>query len=188
MVTAATKLKDACSLEGRKTNLDSVLKSRDITLPTKVHLVKGMVFPLIMYGYESWDHNEGWVPKNWCFWTVVLMKTLESPLDCKEIKPVHPKRNQLWIFIRRTEAEAETPVLWPPDAKSQLIRIVPDAEKDWRQEEKGTTEDKMVGWHLWLNGYEFEQISGDGEWQGSLTCCRPWGHTQSDMAEWLNNS
>ena len=102
------------------------------------------------------DNRESWVPKNWCFWTVVLEKTLESPLDCKEIKLVNPKENQSWIFIGRTDPEAETPVLWPHDAKNWLIGKVPDAGKDWRQEEKGTTEDQMVGWHHWLNGHEFE--------------------------------
>ena len=101
------------------------------------------------------DHKEGRALKNWCFWTVVLEKTLESPLDCEEIKPVNPKGNQFWIFIGRTDAEAEAPVLWLPDAKSQLISEDPDAEKDWRQEEKGTTEDKMIGWHHQLNGHEF---------------------------------
>ena len=102
------------------------------------------------------DHKEGWAPKNWCFWTVVLEKTLEHPLDCKEMKPVKPKENQSWIFIGRTDAEVETPILWPPDAKSRLIGKDLDAGKDWRQEEKGTTEDEMAGWHHWLNGHEFE--------------------------------
>ena len=106
------------------------------------------------------DHK-GWAPKNWCFWTVVLEKTLESPLDCKEIQPALPKGNQSWIFIGRTDAEAKAPILWPPDAKSQLIRKDPGAGKDWRQE-KGTTEDEMVGQHYWLNGHEFEQSPGDG--------------------------
>ena len=112
-----------CLLLGRKvmTNLDSILKSRDITLPTKVHLVKAMVFPVVMHGCESWDYKESWAPKNWCFWTVVLEKSLESPLDCKEIQPVHPKGNQSWIFIGRTDAEDETPILWPPDVKNWLI-------------------------------------------------------------------
>ena len=102
------------------------------------------------------DHKEGWVPKNWCFWTVVLEKTLESSLDYKEIKPVNPKGNQSWIFIGKPNAEAETLILWPPDAKSQLIRKDPEAGKDWRQEEKGMTEDEMAGWHHRLNGHEFE--------------------------------
>ena len=103
------------------------------------------------------NHKENWVPKNWCFWTVVLEKTLESPLDCKKIKPVHPKGNQSWIFIGKTDAEAEAPLLWPPDAKNWLTVKAPDARKDWRQEEKGRTEDKMVGRHHWLDGHEFEQ-------------------------------
>ena len=136
------------------TNLDSTLKSRNIIFPTKVRLVKAMVFPVVMYGCESWDCEESWVPKNWCFWTVVLEKTLESPLDCKEIQPVHPKGDQSWVFIGRTDAEAETPILWPPDEKNRLIWKDPDAGKDWRQEEKGTTEDEMAGWHHQLNGDE----------------------------------
>ena len=141
------------------------------------------------YGFSSshvwmWelDYKESWVKKNWCFWTVVLEKTLESPVDCS------PKGNQSWIFIKRTDAEAEAPILWPPEAKSQLIRKDPDAGKDWRQEEKGTREDKMVGWHHWLNGHEFEQGLGDGEGQGSLVCCSPLGHKESDMTEWLNSN
>ena len=134
------------------------------------------------------DHKESWALKNWCFWTVVLEKTLESPLDCKEIKPVHPKGNQSWIFIRRIDAETEAPIFWPPDAKSWLIRKDPDAGKDRRQQEKGTTEDEMIGWHHWLNAHEFEQPPGDGEGEGSLACCSPWGRRQSDMAEWLNKN
>ena len=135
------------------TNLDSILKSRDITLPTNIRLVKAMFFPVVMYGCEL-DCEESWVP-NWCFWTVVLEKTLESPLDCKEIQAVNPKGNQSWIFIGRTDIEAETPILWPPDVKSWLIWKDPDAGKDWRWEEKGTTEDEMVGWHHWPNRHEF---------------------------------
>ena len=123
------------------------------------------------------DYKESLAPKNWCFWTVVLEKTLESPLDCKEIHPVNPKGNQSWIFFGRSDAEAEAPVLWPSDVNHQLIGKDPDAGKDWRQEEKGTTEDEMVGWHHRLNGYEFEQTPGDAEGQGSLACCSPWGHT-----------
>ena len=126
---------------------------------------------------QMWEreHKEGWAPKNWCFGTVVLEKTLESLLDCKEIKPVHPKENQSWIFIGRTDAEAETPILWSSDVKSQLTGKDPDAGKDWRQEEKGTTEEEMVGWHHWLNGHEFEQTLEDGGGQRSLVCCSPWG-------------
>ena len=111
------------------------------------------------------DCKDSWVPKNWCFWTVVLEKTLEKPLDCKEIKPVHPKGNQPWLFIGRTDAEAEAPILWPPDVKNQLIGKDPDTGKDWRQEEKGNTEDKMVGWHHQHDGHEFEYALGDGDGQ-----------------------
>ena len=139
-----------------------------------------------MYGCESWTIKKSSVPKNWRFWTVVLEKTLESPLDCKEIKPVHPKWNQFWIFIGRTDAEAETPILWPRDAKNWLIWKDPDAGKDGRQEEKGTTEDEMVGWYHWLDGLEFEQAPGVGDGQGSLACYSPWGHKESDMTERLN--
>ena len=144
-------------LLGRKVmiNLYSILKIRDITLPTKVCLVKAMVFPVFMYGREL-DYKKDWAPKNWCFWTVVLEKTLESPLDCKEIQPVHPKGNQSWIFIGWMEAEAETPILWSPDVKNWLIWKNLGTGKNWRQEEKGMTEDEMVGWHHWLNGHEFE--------------------------------
>ena len=146
-----------CLLLGRKvmTNLDSILKSRDSTLPTKVCLVKGYGFSSSHVWMWELDYKERWVPKNWCFWTVVLEKTLENPLDCKEIQPVHPKGGQSWVFIGGTAAKAETPILWLPDAKIWLIWKDPDAGKDWRQE-KGTTEDEMVGWRHWLNGDEFE--------------------------------
>ena len=123
--------------------------------------------------------------KNWCFCTVVLKRTLESPLDCKEIQPVPPKGNQSWIFIGRTDVEAETPILWPPDAKNWLLGKDPDSGKDWRQE-KGMTEDEMVGWHQWLNGHEFEQAPGVGDGQGSLVCCSPWGFKELDMTKWMN--
>ena len=132
------------------------------------------------------DYKESWALKNWCFWTVVLEKTLESPLDCKETQPVHPKGDQSWILIRKTDAEAETPVLWPPDLKNWLIWKDPDAGKDWRQEEKGTTEDKIVGWHHRLDGHEFERTPGVGDGQGSLVCCNPWGQKESDTTEQLN--
>ena len=147
-----------CLLLGRKvlTNLGSTLKSRDITLPTKVRWVKAMVFPVVMYGCENWTIKKAEVPKNWCFWTMVLEKTLESPLDFKEIQSVHPKGDQSWVFIGRTDVEGEAPVLWPPDAKSWLIWKDSDAGKDWGQEEKGMTEDEIVGWHHRLNGHEFE--------------------------------
>jgi len=141
-------------LLGRKvmTNLDSILKSRDITLPTKVHLVKAMVFPVVMLWMWELDCEESWVPKNWCFWMVVLEKILESPLDCKEI---HPGGDKSWVFFVRTDTEAETPVLWPPHAKNWLVGKDPDAGSDWGQEEKGTMEDEMAGWHHRLNEHEF---------------------------------
>ena len=135
-------------LLGRKamTNLDNILKSREVPLLTKVHL---------LWMWEL-DYKESWAPQNWCFWTVVLEKNLESPLDSKEIQQVHPKGNQSWIFIGRTHVEAETPILWPPDTKSWLNGKDPDAGKDWRQEEKGMTDDEIVGWHHRLDGLEFE--------------------------------
>ena len=183
MMRAAMKLKDTSSLEEKlMTNLDSILKSRHITLPTKVFRDKAMVFSSHLWIWKL-DHKEGWEPKNWCFWTVVLKKTLESLLDCKEIKPVKPKENWPRIFTGKTDAEAEA----PPDVNSHLIRKDPDARKGWSQEEKGMTEDEMVGWHHRLNGHELEQAAGDGEGQGSLACCSPWGHKESSTTEWLNN-
>ena len=174
-------------LLGRKamTNLENVLKIRDIILQTKVHLVKPMVFPVVMYGCESWTIKRA---EHWRIGAFELMleKTLESPLDCKEIQPGHPKGNQSWIFIGKINTEAEAPIIWPPDVKNQLIGKVPDAGKDWRQEEKGTTEDDMVGWHHWLNGHKFEQTPGIGDGQGSLACCSPWGRKESDTTEWLD--
>ena len=131
------------------------------------------------------DYKESWALKNWCFWIVVLEKTLESPLDCKEIQPVHPKGDLSWVFIGRTD-EAETPILWPPDAKSWLIGKDLDAGKDWRQEEKGTTEDEMAEWHHQLNGHGFGRIPGDGDEQGGLSCCGSWGHKELDTTEPLN--
>ena len=143
------------------------------------------------YGFSSghvwmWelDYKESWVQKNWCFWTVLLAKTLESPLDWKEIQPVHPKGDQSWVFIGRTD-EAETPILWPPDTKSWLIWKDPDAGKDWGQEEKGKTEIEMVRWHHHLNGLEFGLTPGVGDGQGGLACCGSWGCKKSDTTEWL---
>ena len=169
IVTAAMKLKEACSLE-----------ETDITLPTKVHVVKAMVFPVVKYGCESWSIKKA---ERWR--TMVLEKTLESPLDCKQIQPVYPKGNQSWIFIGRTDAEAETPILWPPDVKNWLTRKDPNAGKDWSQE-KGTTEGETFGWHHWVDGHEFEQALGVGDGQGSLACYSPWGHKESDMTERVN--
>ena len=148
------------------TNLDSILKSRDITLPTKVCLVKD-------YGFSSghvwmWelDCEESWAPKNWCFWTVVLEKTLENPLDFKEIQPIHPKGDQSWVYFGRNDAKAETPVLWPLHAKSWLTGKDSDAGRDWGPEEKGTIEDEMAGWHHRLDERDFEWTLGDGDGQG----------------------
>ena len=173
-----------CLLLERKamTNLYSILKSRDITLLTKVHLVKAMVLLAVQYGCGSWTRKKAERQRTdafelWCW---------RRLLDCTDIKPAHPKGNQPWIFIRRTDAEA--PMLWPPDAKSQLIGKDPDAGKDWEQEEKRATEDEMVGWHNWLNGYEFEQTPGDGGGQGSLVCCNTWGCKELDTIEWIKNN
>ena len=132
------------------------------------------------------DYKESWVPKNRCFWILVLEKTPESPLDSKEIQPVHPKGDQSWVFIWRTDAEAETPTLWSPDGKNWLTGKDSDARKDWRHEEKGTTEDEMVVWHHQLDWHAFEQTPGDGDGQGSLACCSPWGLKESDTTERLN--
>ena len=145
------------------------------------------------YGFSSghvrmWelDYKENRVLMNWCFWTVVLETTLQSPLDFKEVQPVHPKGNQSWVFIGRTDAEAETPILWPPDAKGWIIWKDPDAGKDWGQEEKGTTEDEMVGWHHRLNGHGFVWTPGVGDGQGGLACCGSWGCKELDTTERLN--
>ena len=132
------------------------------------------------------DYKESWVPKNWFFWTVVLEKTLESPLDCKEIQLVHPKGDQSWVFIGRTDFEAATSIFWPPDAKRWLIWKDPDAGKDWRQEDKWTTKDEMVGWHHWLDGHGFGWSPGVGDGQGSLACYSSWGCKELDMTEQLN--
>ena len=132
------------------------------------------------------DYKESWALRYWCFWTVVLEKTLESPLDSKEVQPVHPKGNQSWMFNGRTNVEAETPIHWPPDTKNWLIGKHPDAGKDWRWEEKGTTEDEMVGWHHWLNGHEFESTLGVGDEQGGRECYSLWGRKELDTTEWLS--
>ena len=186
MVIAAMKLKDALLL-GRKvmTNIDSIFKSRDSTLPTKVRLVKAMVFPVVMYGCESWtvkkaEHRRIDAFELWCW------RRLESPLDCKEIQPVHPKGDQSWVYFGRNDAKAETPILWLPHAKSWLTGKDSDAGRDWRQEEKGTTEDEMAGWHHWLYEREFEWTPGVDDGQGVLACCSSWGRKESDTTEWLD--
>ena len=160
------------------TNLDSILKSRDMTLPTKVSIVKAMVFPVVIYGCESWTIKK---PD----WLLLNCGVGEDSWEFfgQQIKPVNPKGNQPWIFIGKTDAEALK--LWPPDAKNWLTGKDPDAGKDWRQE-KGMTEDEMVGWHHWLHGHEFEQALVVDDGQGSLACSSPWGHKESDMTEWPN--
>ena len=163
-------------------NLDSIFKSRDITLPTKVCLVKAMVFPVVMYGCESWTVKkaECWridAFELWC-WRILL--------DCKEIQPVHSKGDQPWDFFGGNDAEAETPVLWPPHAKSWLIGKDPDAGRDWGQKEKGMAEDEMAGWHYWLDGRESGWTLGVGDGQGGLVCCKSWGRKESDTTEQLN--
>ena len=165
------------------TNIDSILKNRDITLPTKVCLAKAIVFPVVVYGCESWTVKKA---ECRCFWTVVLEKTLKSPLGCKTIQPVHSKGDQPWVFFERNDAKAETPVLWPPHGKSWLIGKDSDDGRDWGQEEKGTTEDEMAGWHHRLDGPEFEWTPGVGDGQGGLACCNSRGHKELDKTEQLN--
>ena len=155
-------------------------------MPTKVCLVKAMVFPVVMYGWEIWTIKKPEC-RIWCFWTVVLEKTFESPLDCK-IQPIHPKGDQSWVFIGRNDVEAETPILWPPEAKSWLIWKDHDAGKDWWQEEKGTTEDEVVGWHHQLNGHGFRWTPGVGDGQEGLACCSSRGTKESDTTERLKGT
>ena len=170
-------------LLGRKvmTNLDSILKSWDITLSTKAHLVKVMVFPVVVYGCEL-DYKASWVQKNWCFWTVVLEKTLESPLDCKEIQPVHSEGDQPWVFFGRTDVEAETPILWPPNVKNWLIWKDPDAGKTEGRRRRGRQRmRKLEDQH---NGHGFGWTPGAGD--GGLVCCSSWGRKESDTTEKLD--
>ena len=169
-------------LLGRKvmTNLDSLLKSRDITFADKGLSSQSYGFSSSHVWMWELDYNESWVPKNWCCWTVVLEKTLESPFVCKENKRVNPKGNQSWIFIGKTDAESETPIRWPPDVKNWLIGKDPDSGKDWRQEEKVMTEDEMVGWHHQLLGHEFEQAPGVGDGQGSHGVAKSW----TELSDW----
>ena len=168
------------------TNLDSILKSRDITLPTKVCLVNAMLFPVVKYGCESWTIKQAKRPRIdaselWCW-----RRLLKVPWTARRCNQSHSK-DQSWVFIGRTDVEAETPILWPPHVKSWLIRKDSDAGKDWRQE-KGTTEDEIVGWHHWLDGHEFEWTLGIGDGQGGLACCDSWGRKESDATEWLNRT
>ena len=170
---------------------DCIVKQKH-HLPTKIHSQS--------YGFSSshawmWQFNrefdslkKTWVPRHWCFQIVVLEETFESPLNCKDIKPINPKGNQTWVFFERTDAEAEVPIPWPHDKKSWLIRKDPDAGKDWRQKEKNVGKDEMVTWHHQLSGHEVEQTPGTSEWEGSLKCCGSWHHKELDMTASLNNS
>ena len=186
MMTAAMKLKDACFFEEKYDQPRQHIKKQRHYFVNKGPSSQSYSFSSSHGWVWELDHKESWAPKNWCFWTVVREKTLESPLNCKEIQQVHPKGNQSWIFIGRTDAEAEAPKLWPPDAKNWLLGKDPDAGIDWRQEEKRAAEDEMVGWHQPLNGCEFEQAPGDSEWQGSLVYCGPWDCKELDTTERLN--
>ena len=170
-----------CWLLGRNvmTNLDSIFKSRNY-FANKGPSSQGYGFSCGHVWMWELDCEESWALKNWCFWTAVLEKTLESPLDCQEIQPVHSEGDQSWVFFGRTDAKAETPILWPPDAKSWLIGKDPDAGRIWGQEEKGTTEDEMAGWHHRLDGREFQWTLSVGDGQGGLACCDSWGHKESD--------
>ena len=163
------------------TNLDSILKSRDSTLPTKVCLVKAMVFPVVMYGCESWTTKKAEHQRIDAFELWWWRRLLKSPLDCKEIQPVHSKGDQSWVFIRRTDVEAETPIIWLPDWKSWLIGKDTDAGKYWGQLEKGVPENEMIEWQCWLNGHEFQQTPGDSEGQGNLACHSPWGCKEANV-------
>ena len=185
-VTAAMKWEDAYSLKKSYDQPRQHIQKQRHYFANKGLSSQNYGFSSNHVGMWKLDHKGGWVPGNWCFWTVVLEKTLESPLDCKEIQPVHSKGDWSWVFFGGNDAKAETPVLWPRDAKSWLIWKDPDAGKDWRQEEKGTTEDKMVGWHHRLNRDEFEWTPGVGEGQRGLVCCGPRGRKESDTTEQLN--
>ena len=184
MVTAAIKLKDACSWKKNYDQPKQHSKKQRHYFANKSLSSQGYSFPSSHVWMWELDHKESWELKNWCFWTMVLEKTLESSLDFNKINLVNPKGNQSWLFIGRTDAH--TPIFWPPHAKNWLIGKDPDAGKDWRKEENGTTEDEMVGWHHWLDGHEFDQALGVGDGQGSLACCIPWGRKESDITEWLN--
>ena len=184
MVTAAMKLKDTCSLEAKLWPTRQHIRMQRHYFANKVP--SSLSYGFSCYHVCMWhlDHKESWGPKNWCFWTVVLEKTLKSLLDFKEFQPVHPKGNQSWIFIGRTDAEA--PILWTTDVKNWLIWKDPDAGKDWKQVKKGMTEDEMFGWHHWLNGLESEQALGVSDGLGGLVCCSILGGKDLAMTEQLN--
>ena len=171
MVIAAMKLKDTYSLEGKLWPTQTAIQNQRHYFVNKVPSSQGFGFSNGHVRVWELDYKESWLPTNWCFWTVVLEKTLESPLDCKKIQPIHPKGDQSWVFIGRTDVEAGSPILWPPNAKSLLIWKDPDAGKNWGQEEKGMIEDVIFGWHHRLNGHGFGWTPGVGDGQGSLACC-----------------
>ena len=179
------KFNDACSLEENYGQQRQHIKKQRHYLANKGPSSQSYGFSSRHVWMWELDYKESWIPKNWCFWTVMLEKLLESPLDCKEIQPDHSKGNQSWIFIGRTDAEAETPIPWPPHTKSWLIGKDSDAGRDWEQE-KGTTEDEMAGWHHWLDGCESEWTPGVGDGQGGLACGNSWGRKESDTTEQLN--
>ena len=182
-MTAVMKLKDTRSLEGNCDKPRQYIKKERHHFANKDPYSQSYDFSSNHIWMCEFDHKEGWAPKNWCFWTVVLEKPLENPLDCKEIKSINPKGNQLWIYFGRTD-DAEAPIFWPPDVKSQLTGKDPDDGKDWRQKERRATEDEMVRQHHWLNGYEFEQPPGDGEGQGSMCAAV---HRVTKSWAWLSN-
>ena len=190
MVTAAMKLKDACSWKKSYDQPRQHIKTQRHYLADKGPSSQNYGFSSSHVWMWQLDYKESWVLKSWCFLTVKLEKTLEGALDCKEILSVNPKGNQSWMFTERTDAEAETPILWPPDVKNWLIGKDPDARKDWKQEEKGMTEEGMVGWQHRLNGSEFEQALGVGDGHGGLACCSPWGrrvrHDWVTEVNWLS--
>ena len=175
------KLKDSCSLGGKIWQTYTAYLKAETSLRQKGLHSQSNAFSSSHVQVWEMDHKEGWVPKNWCFWIMVLEQTLESLLDSKEIIPVNPKRNQPWILIERTDAEAEALIIWPHDMKSRLTGKDLNAGKDQAQEEKGATEYEMAGWNHWLDRHECEQPLGDGEGQRSLGCYSPWGHKESDM-------
>ena len=185
---AAMKLKDTCSLEEKLWQPRQRIKQQTCYFVDKGPSSQSYVFSSSHIWIWELNYKERWALsiKHWCFWTVVLEKTLESPLDCKAIQPVYPKINPAWIFIGKTDVEAETPILWPPDVKNWLSGKDSDAGKDWKQEEKGMTDDEKVGWHHWLDGCESEWIPGVGDGQGGLECCDSWGCKESDTTERLN--
>ena len=186
MVTVAMKLKYAHSLEKSYDQPRQHIKKQRHCFANKGPSSQSYGFSSSHVWMWELDYKESWALKSWCFWTVMLEKTLKGPLDCKEIKPINPKGNQSWMLIGRTDAEAETPILWPPDVKNWLTEKDPDGGKDWRQEEKGTTQNEMAGWHHQLDGHEFEWASGVGDGEGSLVCHSPWGHKESDTTQQLN--